>query len=254
LLPQVSNQKPFHAQDGNTMKTDTRTLGALLLLMVATPAMAQYAGSGWTHSEDTYYQNSLQYHPFRFQVDGGGTITQRASENALNNGWNVGAGITWYPTSLLPLGLRFDGSYNEFSARGALLNQASATYQTRVDEGTIKMWGGDGDVELDFHLGASARLYLFGGVGWYRQQTTYRQYQVQSATFCGWWGCAPGYYGTHAIVERDTTDWHFAKNAGFGLEFGIGQRASFFVDARYMRVNPSSRRFDFLPIRAGLRF
>jgi opacity protein-like surface antigen len=236
------------------MKTDVRTLGALLPLLIAMPAMAQYAGPGWSHSEDTYYENSLQYHPFRFHFDGGGTITQRANANALNNGWNAGAGFTWYPTSHLPLGLRLDGSYNEFSARNALLDQASATYQTRVDDGTIKMWGGDVDVEIDFHLGASVRAYLVAGGGWYKVETTYRQQQFAKAIFCDWWSCGPGYVGVHAIVARDTSQWHFARNVGIGMEFGLSRRASFFVDARYMRLDPGNRKSDFLPIRAGLRF
>jgi opacity protein-like surface antigen len=247
-------ETPFQARDGIIMKTAVRTLLALLPLVVAMPAMAQYAGPGWSHSEDTYWQNSLEYHPFRFHIDGGWTITQRTSADELDNGWNTGAGFTWYPTSCLPVGLRFDGSYNQFDARKGLLNQATATYQTRVDNGTIRMWGGDADLEIDFRLGPSARMYLLGGVGWYKEQFTFRQVQFTNATFCGWWGCSPGYVGVDAIVGRNTSQWHFAKNFGIGLEFGIGGRASFFVDARYMRVDPSNRKTDFLPIRAGLRF
>jgi len=219
------------------------------------PPPPQSGQPQWTHSETTYYEGSaFHYHPFRFHLDGGGTITQRASENDLDNGWNVGAGFTWYPTSHLPFGLRVDGTYNKFDARGALLNQAAATYQTEVDSGTENMWGGDVDLELDLPLGRSVRFYLLAGGGWYRTQTTFRQNLLTSGSVCTWWGCGPGYFSTTAIVAREQTDWHFARNAGFGLEFALGSRASFFVDARYMRVDPTSRRADFIPIRAGLRF
>jgi opacity protein-like surface antigen len=234
------------------VKTDARALGALLLLAIAMPVVAQYEGPEWIHSIDTYYP-SLQYHPFRVQVSGGGTITQRASENDLNNGWNVGAGLTWFPTSHLPLGLRLDGIYNHFSARNALLAQAAARYQTRVDSGTVKMWGGDADAEIDFHLAASARVYLIGGVGWYRTQTTYRQ-RVAGATVCNEWRCDGGFGNVDAIVARDMTGWHFARNVGLGMELALGERASFFVDARYVQLYPRNRKSDFLPIRAGLRF
>jgi hypothetical protein len=208
------------------------------------------------HSESTSYDdaNGFHYHPFRFHIDGGGTITQRSNENYLDNGWNAGAGFTWYPTSYLPLGLRVDGTYDEFKARGALLQQASTTYNTPVDHGTVKMWGGDTDLELDLHFSPYVRGYLLAGGGWYRQQTTFRQTNYTPGFVCYWWGCGPGYYGTRDIVARNTTDWHFAKNAGLGLEFAMGPRASFFVEARYMRLDPNNAKSDFLPIRAGLRF
>jgi hypothetical protein len=241
---------------GISMKTHVGVPVAVLLLAVAMPAIAQYEGPGWSHTETTYYYgDAFRYHPFRFHIDGGGTITQRANATQLDNGWNTGAGLTWYPTSCLPLGLRLDGSYNHFNARGALLNQAAAFYQTPVDNGTVRMWGGDVDLEIDFHLGANAMMYLVVGGGWYKQQTTYRQQQVVSGYICDWWsGCYPGYVGVENIVARNTSDWRFARNVGFGLEFALGGRGSLFVDARYMRLDPNDRKSDFLPIRAGLRF
>jgi hypothetical protein len=135
------------------------------------------------------------------------------------------------------------------------LSQAAAFYQTPVDNGTVRMWGGDVDLEIDFRLGARVRGYLVAGGGWYKQQITYRQQQVVGGYLCDWWGdCYPGYIGADAIVARNTSQWHFARNAGFGLEFALRGRASFFVDARYMRLDPNDRKSDFLPIRAGLRF
>ena len=210
----------------------------------------------WTHSESSYPAAStgFQYHPFRFHIDGGGTITQRSNETLLDNGWNAGLGLSWFPSSHLPLGIRVDGTYSEFDARTPLLNQAAATYGTRVDNGTRKMWGGDVDLELDLPLSPSVRFYLLAGGGWYRQQDTFRQVNVYPGYFCDWWGCGPGLYGVRSIVARNTNDWHFAKNAGLGFEFAMAPRTSFFVEARYMRLNPNDAKSDYLPIRAGLRF
>jgi len=228
----------------------------MLPLAVAAPASAQYSAPGWTHSESSYYPEGegFRYRPFRFQLDAGGTITQRSNANLLDNGWNTGLGLTWFPTSHLPLGLRLDGSYSEFKARNPLLDAAAAFYQTEVDRGTVRMWGGDVDLELDFHLGPRTRAYLVAGGGWYRQQTTYRQLQLVHGIFCDWWWCYNGYGFVHPIVARTTSDWTFARNAGVGLEFALSSRASFFIDARYMRLNPIDVRSDFLPIRAGVRF
>jgi hypothetical protein len=210
----------------------------------------------WAHSESSYPATStgFQYHPFRFHIDGGGTLTQRSNDTLLDNGWNAGFGLSWFPTSHLPLGIRVDGTYNEFDARSPLLNQAAATYGTRVDNGNQKMWGGDVDLELDLPLSPYVRFYLLAGGGWYKQQDTFRQVNFYPGYFCDWWGCGPGYAGYRSIVARNTTDWQFAKNAGLGLEFAMAPRTSFFIEARYMRLNPNDAKSDYLPIRAGLRF
>ena len=211
----------------------------------------------WMHSESRYPESKslFTYRPIRFHIDGGGTLTQRSNDTLLDNGWNAGLGFTWYPTSHLPFGIRVDGTYSEFDARPALLNQASATYGTRVDNGTEKLWGGDVDLELDLlTVSPNVRAYFLAGGGWYKQQNTYRQTNVYPGFICFWWGCGPGYYGVDSIVGRNTSNWQFAKNAGIGLEFAMGPRTSFFIEARYQRLNPKNGTSDFLPIRAGLRF
>jgi opacity protein-like surface antigen len=215
----------------------------------------QYEKSQWSHTESNWYENTgFKYHPLRFHIDGGGTITQRSNSQLLDNGWNVGAGLSWFPTSHLPLGIRVDGTYMEFTGRQALLKQAAATYGTRVDSATQKVWGGDVDLELDAHFNPYVRMYLVGGGGWYRQQFTYRQRNYYLGLLCDWWGCGPGYYGVNTVVARNTSAWHFAENAGLGFEFAMSPWTSFFVEARYMRVNPKNGTSDYLPIRAGLRF
>ena len=226
------------------------------------PAPRPYAQPQWAHSESTYSDGSsngngygFQYHPFRFHVDGGATITQRQSENYFDNGWNAGAGFTWYPTSLVPLGLRVDGTYNQFGVRNQLLGEATQTFGTQVDRGTQKMWGGDADLELDLHLSPYMHAYLLAGGGWYRQQTTYRDTNFTPGFGCGFFGCGPAYFRDTSLVARVNSDWHFAPNAGFGLEFFLGPRASFFAEARYMRISPNENlKWDYIPIKVGLRF
>ncbi len=187
------------------------------------------------------YGDFFRYRPFHIQLSGGSTITQGTAEQNLDNGWNVGAGLTWHPTSHLPVALRVDGIYNHFDARNTLLNSAATRLGTPVNNGTIRIWGGDADVELDFRLSLQAQAYLIGGVGWYDEQDTFRQAQLVNGT-------------VYSIVARSTTGVHFARNAGIGIEFAVSEGASFFVDARYMRINPMARKLDLVPIRFGLRF
>src|SRR5581483_5764231 len=152
---------------------------------------------------------------------------EQSNKNLLENGWNAGLGFSFFPSSHLPLGIRVDGTYNEFDGRQGLLNQATSTYGTRIDNATEKMWGGDVDLELDASLSPHVRLYLLAGGGWYRQQTTYRQRNFYRGLLCDWWGCEYGYYGVDNVIARTTGTWHFAKNAGAGFEFALSPYTSF---------------------------
>jgi opacity protein-like surface antigen len=225
-------------------------LGALLPLAAATPTLAR----DQLVRDQNDYADFDRYRPFRFQLEGGATVTQGTEEQKLNNGWNVGAGFTWYPTSNLPLGLRVDGSYSGFDARGAYLSQVAAQLQKPVNEGTVKIWGADVDLELDLKIGPTVKLYLLAGVGWYDEQDTFREERRVPGLECDWFGCVHGTTTVSSIVARNTTGIHSAKNAGLGVQFALGERVSFFMDARYLRISPKARKRDFLPIRFGLRF
>ena len=127
--------------------------------------------------------------------------------------------------------------YQKFAARQLLLTQATANFGTKVDNGSIKMWGVDIDAEYDLSVSNSARVYFLIGGGWYDEQNSFQ------------------YQGT--LVSRNTTGTHFAKNAGLGAEFANGGSVFFFIEVRYMRlaVNAqNAQNFDFIPIRLGLRF
>ena len=215
------------------------------------PPPSQYGSPQWVHSESTYpggdNGNGFHYHPFRFHIDGGGTLTEKSNTQDFADGWNAGFGVTWYPTSHLPLGLRVDGTYNEFNIRNPLLAQVAEANGTGVYHGFQRMWGGDTDLELDLHFSPYVHGYLLAGGGWYKQQDIFRQSFFDNGYGCGWWGC--GY-----TVARYDSNWTFARNAGLGLEFALGPEASFFVEGRYMRLNPTDAKSDYIPIRAGLRF
>jgi opacity protein-like surface antigen len=205
-----------------------------------------------TAAPETYsLRPVLRYHPFQAHIDGGYSIAAEKTNRLLQDGANVGLGFTWFPTSALPLGLRVDGSFSSFRARDALLELNGADYTY----GHEHIYGGDADVQLDLaHRSSRAKLYLFGGLGWYREQTELRQVALESGTVCGWYYCAPGYFPALTARESTTSAWHKSWNAGIGWEVAVAERTSFFIEARYQRILPNGSNMQFIPIRLGLRF
>jgi len=191
----------------------------------------------------------LRYRPFTFQIDGGYSVTTAPTNQLLDGGANVGLGFSWFPTSVLPIGLRVDGSYSWFRAKDALLNT------TNFNSGHEDFYGGDADLQLNLASPSSAvQMYLFGGAGRYREHTVLRQISLVSGYVCGWYYCEPGYFPAVTAEQRTTSDWHNAWNAGVGIEFPIGYRGSFFMEARYLRILPNKDQTKFVPIRVGFRF
>jgi hypothetical protein len=198
----------------------------------------------------------LKYHPFQAQIGGGYTVaTGSATKDAVNNGSNVGLGFTLFPSPDLPVGLRVDGSYSTFGAAGPLLNMNGTQYTN----GHQNMYGGDADLQFDLaHRSSRQKLYLFGGFGWYRDQTVLRQVSIQRGTVCGYFFCGPGFFPALTAVENTTSPWLKSWNAGIGWEIAVADHTSFFIEARYQHFlsNNSSNtsNMQFVPITLGLRF
>jgi opacity protein-like surface antigen len=192
----------------------------------------------------------VRYRPLTVHIDGGYSLATGTTGRYLDDGGNVGFGVTWFPTSVLPIGLRVDGSYSSFRARDALLD----LYGSNFTSGHENIYGGDADLQLDLaHQSSRSKLYLFGGAGWYRVQTRLRQFSFEQGTICGFYFCESGLVPV-ANDTRTTSAWRSSWNAGLGWEVALAEGASFFVEARYLQINPRSSKMQFVPIRVGLRF
>jgi len=208
--------------------------------VTATPIVARYSPPP---------RPELKYHPFAVHISGGYTVTTGTTGQYIDDGPNAGLGLTWFPTSVLPVGIRIDGSYSWFRAKDPLLNTGNFT------SGHQDFYGGDADLQLNLaHRSSAAQVYLFGGAGRYRSQTTLRQVSYVSGIVCGYFYCEPGYFPAVTAEQRTTSDWHNAWNAGIGMEFAIADRTSFFMEARYLRILPNSAQTKFVPITFGFRF
>jgi hypothetical protein len=201
------------------------------------------------HVVDYSRPPELKYHPFTVQIDGGYTATTGTVGDNLDGGSNAGLGLSWFPTSTLPVGIRVDGSYSWFGAKNALLNTGNYSY------GHEDIYGGDLDLQLNLaHRSSRAQFYLFGGVGRYRAQTVLKQVSIVNGTVCGFYFCGPGYFPAVTAEQRTTSQWLHAWNAGVGFEVAVAERASFFIEARYLEFLPNSSQSKFVPIRLGFRF
>jgi Outer membrane protein beta-barrel domain len=195
--------------------------------------------------------SGFKYRPLAVHIDFGYSITAGTTNQYLDGGPNVGFGLTWFPTSALPLGLRIDGSYSRFSAKDSLLD----LYGGGFTSGHQNIYGGDAGLQLDLALRSSrAKMYLFGGAGWYREQTYLRQVSLEYGTFCDPYFCASGYLPVLTASQRNTSPWHSSWNAGIGLEVSTDETASFFIEARYQSISLYNSKMQFVPIRVGLRF
>jgi opacity protein-like surface antigen len=219
----------------------------------APPPSAPPPRKGPSFEQGSSLVPEFKYHPLAVQFEGGYTVTEGEARRALDNGWNAGVGITWFPTSALPLGLRVDGTYNRFRENYHSLNLASQATGTNVAFGYESLYGGDVDLELDLRMGPRVKEYFFGGIGWYREHTAFKQVSFERGVGCFEY-CCYGYFPFVSTVEQNTSGWLKAWNAGMGFEFALADPASFFIEARYLRLSPASSRMEFVPIRIGLRF
>jgi Outer membrane protein beta-barrel domain len=196
----------------------------------------------------------LNYHPLLVQLDGGYVLTEGSLKPLLHDGGTVGLGLTWFPTSALPLGLRVDASYSRFDETQYSRALESAATGTDVAFGHQDLYGGDADVQLDLaHRSSRMKMYLFGGFGRYRERTVFKQVTYQQGQGCTLY-CGTVYFPVFSTVQPSTSDWLNAWNAGFGMEFPISDPGSFFIEARYLRISPYGANNAFVPIVLGLRF
>jgi hypothetical protein len=191
----------------------------------------------------------LKYHPFSMHIDGGYSLPTGTTSDDLEGGANAGLGFAWFPTSALPIGIRFDGSYSWFQPKTSVLNAGN------FNSGYENVYGGDLDVQLNLaHRSSASQFYLFGGAGLYREQAELRRVSTVFGYICGYYYCEPGYFPITTAEQRTTSDWRHAWNAGAGWEIAIANRTSFFVEARYLRIQPNNNPTKFIPITVGFRF
>jgi opacity protein-like surface antigen len=224
------------------MKTYIGVLGAALLTQVSAQALAQT------------YQSFPPERPVQWHIEAGYSVTSGRTADFLKNGWTIGTGLTWRPVAGSPFAIRGDLNYSRFNATNELLNLGAIANQTQIDDGTGDVVGLDVDGVYEVPFGPHVRGYVLAGVG-----VDYRRIELTQRVLVGgyvcdpWWGfCEPGYFPGDVLVDRQETT-RFAWNGGVGLEFPLYGGQSWFIEARYIRME-TRQPTEFIPIRVGLRF
>jgi opacity protein-like surface antigen len=226
------------------MRRYLSALGASLLLGAWAEAPAQ------TYVE-RYYVPDQHVH---WHIDTGYAPTTGPISSLLNGGWTVGGGLSWQPDFSSPLALRADLNYTRFEATRRLIGINEAADQTEIDDG----YGEVVDLAVDGEYRMPLSPYLTGfavaGVGVAHRRIALTQTAAVGGYVCDYWfgycdfGLVPG----QVVIASDNTT-QFEWNAGLGLDFALGGGESFFVEARFTRMQ-TSQPTDFVPIRVGLRF
>lgn len=196
----------------------------------------RFAHDGWT-----------AYLPWSVQAGGGYSLVTGSTGDYMHGRANAAVGVTWFPSPTLPLGVRLDGSYAWFTAGTQLLQSGGVGY----NEGERDVYGGDLDLQLDFHLSSRQKAYLLAGVGEYRIWTSLQELSNPPAV-CGKRFC--GRFPVVLAMESDISAWEESWNVGVGWAMALDAHTSLFIEARYQHIFTHGNDTQFIPIRVGLRF
>jgi opacity protein-like surface antigen len=219
-------------------------LGAVLSLGVWAVAPAQ----SYTES---YYAPEQHIH---WHIDTGFAATTGQTSYFLQGGWTLGGGFSWQPDLSSPLALRVDLNDSRFEATRQLIGVNQAFNQTKIDDGFGEIVDLAVDGEYRMPLSPYLTAFAVAGVGVAHRRLALTQTVAVGDYLCDdWFGyCQFGLVPGAVVVARsDTTQ--FAWNAGLGLDFAMGGGQTFFVEARFTRMQ-TAQPTDFVPIRVGLRF
>ena len=221
------------------MKWYTAVATPLALLACAAPAFAQgYPYGGYQYPAGR---------PVQWFIDGGANITQGVTGDDFDNGWTLGTGVMFRGDPAQPLALRLDFNYSRSEATNRFLSANEAATNTPIDNGTMQTFTGFVDAVLEAPVSPWARLYATGGVG-----VGYRRIELtQNGFFCDPFFCGSGFGRNTLVASSDTT--RFAWNAGAGVNFLLPYGQSWFIEARYERIE-TPQPTEYVPIRFGYRF
>jgi hypothetical protein len=169
---------------------------------------------------------SLKAQGVEFGLGGGVGVPLGNFDDESKLGWHGLAELSFVPEGW-PVGIQFDGSYQQFALDDASAPPGFSDLKTRVMLGT-------GNIVFKFKSSdeSTFRPYLIGGPGIYNSKLT-------------------GQDDPSDILGGGTTD--FGLNAGAGFDFKAGS-LGLFIEGRFHNVFKDGEDLKFIPVTLGLRF
>ncbi len=219
-------------------------LSAFVLLGVSARAPAQ-----------TYYEQTFApEQPVHWHLQIGYSPTVGSTSQYFDGGFTLGGGLTWKPRPGGPFGLRADLEYSRFDATRNLIAINEQVNQIEIDNGYGEVVGANLDGEYKVHFTPTVSGFGVAGIGVDHLYVALTQTVAFGSYFCDpWFGyCSYGLVPGDVVVASGSTT-RFSWNAGVGLDFLLRNGQTFFVEARYQRIE-TTQPTVFVPLTVGLRF
>lgn len=220
------------------------SLGTVMMLGLAARASAR-----------NYYEQTFRpWEPVRWHVDAGYSPTIGQTSQYFHGGFTIGGGLTWQPRPTEPFALRADLEYTQFDATRNLIAVNEQADGIEIDQGYGEVFGLNVDGEYRVALSDRMSGFALAGIGVDHMRVALTQTVAFGDYYCDpWFGyCSYGLVPGQVVVASGGTT-RLAFNAGFGVDFALGDGQTLFVEARYQRLQ-TPQPTEFVPLTVGLRF
>jgi len=191
-------------------------------------------------------------------VGGGVSMPVGDLSDALDTGWRINGGATFYP-SKKPVGFRVDLAWDWWNVKDSFLDNvdtdAGAPGNQPPDHGDAYSIGTTFNVLWEPETSGTVGWYLTGGVGGYYVNASISNDGTYYGYVCDpwyWWYCYPAAVpGQYEI--KDHSQWEWGLNGGVGITFELSGGSQFYVEANYQWLDTKSNA-AWVPLQFGWRW
>jgi hypothetical protein len=199
------------------------------------------------HAPQAQAQYPSELVPYTLGVGGGWVRPVGPFANRIATGYHIDLGFGVEPHSV-PLGVRFDATYDGFVARGNYISTIRS-----AKSGSASIVGGQVDLVVGHPSGKGIRPYALGGIGIYGRTVRITRDTASGTVIndpiLGFVNVRPATRLTGISDTELAAGW----NAGAGVAFGV-YPADFFIEVRYHDISTAVHHTRILPVTLGFRF
>jgi len=177
--------------------------------------------------------------------------------DALETGWTLSGGATFWPKPESSIGYRVDFGVDWFDIDESVLRQIDTDPGVgfdAADDGDAWVWRLTGDVVWKPAHGNKMDFYVLGGAGVYYVQANLGEVGYVPGYWCDWWygWCYPTLVPGEYTIQ-DQSSWEWGLNAGLGVSFNLQSGGEFYIEAVYQWVD-TPKAAAWVPLTIGGRW